>query len=211
MCSVLSVSVWMRVNVALQGRWHSIEDECADMTVIHGDVYSKPKEGERLNLRGIKKRKKAKWKKDPACRMFLLNFVEKIGKVYIYDRRQFIHLCVSLQWSCFLSALYDITRRMLLLYELTMLSDMIGSRSALVQIVNTLSKHTHTHKGACARWACSSHSITADNTYSVCELAHAYVAQNIHLPACGKARNSVEKHETPEKLYGFPSVALWTL
>lgn len=49
----------MRVNGALQGHWHSMGDECADMTVIHGDVYSKPREGERLSLRGIK-RKKAK-------------------------------------------------------------------------------------------------------------------------------------------------------
>lgn len=46
----------MRVNGTLQGRWPSIGDECADMTVIHGDVYSKLRKGERLDLRGIKRK-----------------------------------------------------------------------------------------------------------------------------------------------------------
>lgn len=47
----------MTVNGALQGRGPSIGDECADMTVIHGDVYSKLREGERFDLRGIKIKK----------------------------------------------------------------------------------------------------------------------------------------------------------
>lgn len=47
----------MRVNGALRGRRPSIGDECADMTVIHGDVYSKLRERERLDLRGIKRKK----------------------------------------------------------------------------------------------------------------------------------------------------------
>lgn len=47
----------MRVNGALHGRWPSIGDECADMTVIHGDVYSKLRKGERLDFRGIKGKK----------------------------------------------------------------------------------------------------------------------------------------------------------
>lgn len=34
-----------------------IGDECADMTVIHGDVYSKLREGGRLDLRGIQREK----------------------------------------------------------------------------------------------------------------------------------------------------------
>ena len=50
----------MRVNGALRGRWPSIGDECADITVIHGDVYSKLREGERLNLGGIKRKKGGK-------------------------------------------------------------------------------------------------------------------------------------------------------
>lgn len=41
----------------LQGCWPSIGDKCADMTVIHGDVYSKLREAERLELRGIKRNK----------------------------------------------------------------------------------------------------------------------------------------------------------
>lgn len=89
MRSVRSVSAWMRVNGALQARWHSIEDECADMTVIHGDVYSKPRDS---SSGGLKTKKKAKWKTDSACRMFLLNSVEKFGQVYIYDGRQFSRL-----------------------------------------------------------------------------------------------------------------------
>lgn len=43
----------MRVNGALQGR----RDECPDMTVIHGDVYCKLREGEGPNLRGIQRKK----------------------------------------------------------------------------------------------------------------------------------------------------------
>lgn len=32
-------------------------DECSDMTVIHGDVYSKLREAERQDLLGIKRKK----------------------------------------------------------------------------------------------------------------------------------------------------------
>lgn len=67
----------MRVNGALQGRWHSIGDECADMTVIHGDVYSKPGEGERLKLRGLETGNK---KKEWAFYTFLLNLVKIMYK-----------------------------------------------------------------------------------------------------------------------------------
>lgn len=119
------------------------------MTVIHGDVYCKPREGETQTSGGLEK-KNVKWRKDPACRMILLNFVRKIVIVCVYDRRQFTHLRVSLQWSFSLSALYDITRGMLLLCELTMLSDMIGSRSALVQTAqHTLRTHKHTLRCMC--------------------------------------------------------------
>lgn len=89
----------MRVNGALQECWPSIGDECADMTVIHGDVYSKPREAERLDLRGIKRKKEGKWKKHL---MFLLNSIKdkKIAKVYMNEWGQFIHLSLCLYRSC---------------------------------------------------------------------------------------------------------------
>lgn len=92
--NALSVCAWMRVNGALQECWPSIGDECADMTVIHGDVYSKPREAERPDLRGIKRKKEGKWKKHP---MFLLNSIKdkKIARVYMNEWGQFIHLSLS--------------------------------------------------------------------------------------------------------------------
>ena len=71
----------MRVNGALQGRWPSIGDECADMTVIHGDVYSKLSEGERLHLRGINREKGRKRKRGSERRMFFLNPVLSTRKL----------------------------------------------------------------------------------------------------------------------------------
>lgn len=48
------------MNSALREYWPSIEDKCADMTVIHGDVYSKPREEEGFDLHGIKRMREAK-------------------------------------------------------------------------------------------------------------------------------------------------------
>lgn len=74
-----------------------------------------------------------KRKTDPACRMFLLNSVKhkKIGNAYINERGQFIHLSVSTVKLFSISPVWYHQRNVIIMW-----TDMVGSRSVLVQTAN---------------------------------------------------------------------------
>lgn len=83
MHSVPSVREWMSMNGPQQGGWSSVGDKYADMTVMHGDVYSKWKDmGKSMETEG-------RWKEP----MFIPSSVQQreIAQVYMNKWGQFIY------------------------------------------------------------------------------------------------------------------------
>lgn len=111
--SVPSVREYMSMNWPQQGGWSSVGDEYADMTVMHGDVYSKWKD------MGKSRETEGRWKEP----MFIPSSVQQreLAQVYMNKWGQFIYHFLLTVWFL-LSALYDITKGMQLLSKLTMLS-----------------------------------------------------------------------------------------
>lgn len=103
-----------------------------------------------LTSMGLKENGKRKM--DSACRMFLLNSVKhkKIGNAYINERGQFIHLSVSTVKLFSISPVWYHQRNVIIMW-----TDMVGSRSVLVQTANIHphapppNTRTHAHSRRC--------------------------------------------------------------
>lgn len=162
------------------------------MTVIHGDVYSKPRKAERRDLVGIK-RKKGEWRRGgpDVFTEHRLN-TWKIIRGYLSDATRAGHpsSCLSLEWDRSPLSLCDIAKACVVImwtdsahwHGWLMFSACSNSQHTQLQtppLANKKEKKKSTapQKGACAHWAGASPPITADNPHSVCELVHVSVSQ----------------------------------